>query len=126
MPPTGAVGAPIVAENLAEWKGQDVLGPEGDKLGKLEDVFYDAETDVPAFAAIKRGRIGKRLTLVPLRGASVTRSFLRVAHDKKQVRDAPSWETDAELSIEDESAIYRFFGLDYVTVGLGARRLAKR
>ena len=48
------------------WRGQDVLDPQGDKLGKLEEIYYDTETDVPAFAAVKSGTLSKHLTIVPL------------------------------------------------------------
>jgi len=116
----------VVAESVSDWKGQDVLSVDGEKVGKLEEVFYDGETDVPAFAAVKSGVIGKHLTLVPLAGASVGPQHLRVNYPKSEVKDAPSYDTDAELSVAGEAEAYTYFGLDYSTAGEGARRLAKR
>jgi hypothetical protein len=121
-----SAGWTIPAENIAEWKGQDVLDPDGSKLGKLEDVLYDAETDVPAFAAVKSGKIGKHLTLVPLTGASVGPDHVRLQYRKSEVKDAPSYDTDAELSVKDEADAFDYFGIAYSTAGQGARRLAKR
>jgi hypothetical protein len=123
---TDAQGTPVMAENVADWKGQEVLDLDGEKVGKLEDVFYDGETDEPAFAAVKSGVIGKHLTLVPLGGASVAPGHLRVGYRKSAVKDAPSFDTDAELSLDDEAEAYRFYGLAYAPAGAGARRLAKR
>src|SRR3954451_11400757 len=92
-PPTSI----IAAENLGDWRGQSVQDPDGEKVGTLEELFYDSETDAPAFIAVKSGLIGKHLTLVPLAGASVGRDYLRVAHSKARIKDAPDHDTDAEL-----------------------------
>lgn len=115
----------IAVEDIKEWRGEDVLGADGEKLGKLDEVYYDTHTDVPAFAAVKSGLLGKRLTLVPLSGATVGRRHLRLNLDKGQFKDAPSFDPEAELSGEDESAMYEHFGLDHGPAGAGTRRLAK-
>jgi hypothetical protein len=125
-PVSGTTGAPVVAENIADWIGKDVLGSDGDKLGKLDDVFYDAEVDVPTFVAVKSGLVGKHRTLVPLAGGSVGPDHLRLAYRKNDIKDAPSVDTDTELSVDDEAESYKYFGMPYTTAGDGARRLAKR
>jgi hypothetical protein len=48
------------------WRGQAVLDADGEKLGKLEEIYYDTETDLPAFGADKSGTFGKHVTLIPL------------------------------------------------------------
>jgi hypothetical protein len=115
----------FTVEDIKEWRGQDVVDPGGDKLGKLEEIYYDMDSDVPAFGAVKSGRIGKHLTLVPLTGGSVGQSYLRVTTQKAQFKDAPSFETDAELTQRDEAAAFRHYGIDYERSPDGARRLAK-
>jgi hypothetical protein len=124
--PPALVTAPIRAENVADWKGADVLDPEGEKLGKLAEVFYDGETDVASFVAIKSGRFGKHLTLVPIDEASVGPNHLRVGHRKEELKRAPTYETDAELTVQGEAETFAFYGLSYTTTQQGARRLAKR
>jgi hypothetical protein len=123
-PPATAPVIPV--ENLAEWRGQDVVDPGGDKLGKLEALYYDAEVDEPAFVAVKAGTFGKHLTLVPLAGASVGRDFLRVDVPKDRFKKAPSFDPDAELSQADEAGAYEHYGIAYAPAGQGARRLARR
>lgn len=122
---TGGTPGLVAIEDVKEWRGQDVLDPRGDKLGKLEDVYYDTESDTPAFAAIKSGMLGKRLTLVPLIDASAGRTYLRVNVVKDAFKEAPSFEPDSELTPESEARIYGHFRLDYRPTGGGARRLAK-
>ena len=116
----------IPAENLADWKGQDVLDLDGEKLGTLHHVMYDSEVDEPAFAAVKSGTLGKRLTYVPLTRSVVGRRYLRVAGAKAGFKDAPSFPTDAELSVADEERVYTYFKLEYSPLSEGVRRLARR
>ncbi len=116
----------IPVENITDWRGQDVIDPVGEKLGKLEQIYFDGETDQPVFAAVKTGLVSKSLTLVPLARASVGRDYVRVDRAKGEFKKAPSFDTDVELSLDDEAATYRHYGLDYAPAGEGARRLAKR
>jgi len=116
---------PIIAEDIKQWRGQDVVDREGEKLGKLDEVYYDTESDLPGFAAIKSGLIGKHVTLVPLAGASVGVGYVRVAASKEQFKGAPSFDPEAELSVDDEASSYGYFGLDHEPTSEGVRRLAK-
>jgi hypothetical protein len=124
--PVSPTATPILVEDVKEWLGRDVLGPADEKHGKLEDVFYDGESDAPSFASVKHGTIGKKLTLVPLAGATAGRDFLRVTVDKDRFKSAPSFDTDTELSVDDEASVFGHFGVSYTPAGQGARRLAKR
>src|SRR5919197_3358886 len=112
-PRGGYVVAMIPVENITDWRGQDVVDPNGEKLGKLEEIYYDGETDEPAFAAVKTGLVSKSLTLVPLLRASVGRDYLRVDRRKAVFKKAPSFDTDAELTLEDEGAVYDHYSLQY-------------
>ena len=123
--PLSATAAEIPIEDIKQWRGQDVVDPADEKLGKLEEVFYDTETDTPAFAAVKSGVFGKQLTLVTLAGAAAGATYLRVTVDKAAFKKAPSFDPDAELTIDDEAEAYHYFGLGYRPAGEGARRLAK-
>ena len=115
----------IPIEDVTQWCGQDVLDPAGEKLGKLDQVFWDTEIDAPAFAAVKSGTLSKHLTLVSLGGATAGQAHLRVTVDKGRFKKAPSFAPDAELTADDERAAYEYYGLEYRPAGTGARRLAK-
>jgi sporulation protein YlmC with PRC-barrel domain len=116
----------IPVENITDWRGQEVVDPNGEKLGKLEEIYFDGETDEPTFGAVKSGTFSKSLTLVPLLRASVGREYLRIDRDKGEFKKAPSFDTDVELTLDDEAATFRHYGLEYTPAGEGARRLAKR
>jgi len=116
----------IPVENITDWRAQDVVDPSGEKLGKLEEIHYDGETDEPAFAAVKTGLVSTSLTLVPLLRASVGRDYLRVDRRKAVFKKAPSFDTDSELTLDDEAAVYEHYSLRYAPAPGGGRRLAKR
>jgi sporulation protein YlmC with PRC-barrel domain len=114
--------------NVADWHGKTLLDAEGEKIGKLEDVYVDVETDVPQFATVKEGLIGRHLTFVPLGGIKIGPDELQVAVYKHQVEAAPNIELHGEeLSQEDESALYHHYELNYTPPSIeSGRRLARR
>jgi sporulation protein YlmC with PRC-barrel domain len=100
---------PEVELNVADWHGKTLVDRDGEKVGKLEDVYVDVETDQPQFATVKEGLIGRHLTFVPLAGIKVGPDELQVQVLRDQVKDAPNLELHGEeLSQEDESALYHY------------------
>ncbi len=116
----------VELDNIRDWRGQEVVDPDGEKIGKLEDVYFDIESDEPHFARVKTGLFGRRLTFVPLMDAVAGRDRLEVAYAKDRVKDAPTIDPDGELSDQEEADVYRFYGIDYSPSSTGGRRLARR
>jgi uncharacterized protein YrrD len=114
--------------NVAEWHGKTLVDSKGEKIGKLQDVYVDVETDEPKFATVKEGFIGRHLTFVPLGGITIGPDELQVAVAKELVESAPNIEQHGdELSQADESALYHHFELNYTPPATeSGRRLARR
>jgi hypothetical protein len=114
--------------NVAEWHGKMLLDRDGEKIGKLQDVYVDVQTDEPQFGTVKEGLIGRHLTFVPLGGIKVGPDDLQVAVLKQQIKDAPNIEQHGEeLSQADESALYHHYELNYSPPNTpSGRRLARR
>jgi hypothetical protein len=112
----------------AEWHGKMLVDRDGEKIGKLQDVYVDVETDQPQFATVKEGFIGRHLTFVPLGGLQIGPDDLQVVVTKDQVRSAPEIELHGEeLSQADESTLYHHFQLNYTPIDTeSGRRLARR
>lgn len=116
----------IRVEDIKQWRGQEVIDPEAKKLGRLVEILYDTQADTPAFAAVRSGHLGgRRVTLVPLSGATAGQDYLRVAVEKGAFKDAPSFDPESELSAEDEARAYDYYGLAYPRSDLSGRLLAK-
>jgi sporulation protein YlmC with PRC-barrel domain len=114
--------------NASEWHGKTLIDSAGEKIGKLQDVYVDVETDEPQFATVKEGFIGRHLTFVPMGGAQIGPDDLRVQVTKEQVRSAPDIEMHGEeLTQADESALYHHFEMNYTPIETeSGRRLARR
>ena len=115
--------------NVADWHGKMIVDSNGEKIGKLEDVYVDVETDTPQFATVKEGIIFDRhLTFVPLAGLHIGPDALQVETTKERVRSAPELEMHGEeLSQAGESALYHHFEQNYTPPDTeSGRRLARR
>jgi len=114
--------------SASEWHGKMLIDRHGEKIGKLQDVYVDVETDEPQFATVKEGFIGRHLTFVPLGGIAVGPDDLQVQATKEQVETAPDIEQHGEeLSQADESELYHHFELNYTPPDTeSGRRLARR
>jgi len=114
--------------SAAECHGKMLVDRDGDKIGKLQDVYVDVETDEPQFGTVKEGIVGRHLTFVPLAGTHVGPDDLQVVVTREQVRAAPDIEMHGEeLSQDDESALYHHFEMNYTPPGTpSGRRLARR
>ena len=114
--------------NLADWHGKDLIDSLGEKIGKLQDVYVDVETDEPMFGTVKEGFIGRHLTFVPLAGVTVGPDDLQVAVSADAVKAAPNIELQGdELSQADESRLYHHYELNYTAPStVSGRRLARR
>jgi sporulation protein YlmC with PRC-barrel domain len=116
------------AFNVTDWHGKRLVDVNGEKIGKLEDVYVDVETDEPQFATVKEGFIGRHLTFVPLGGIKLGPDELQVAVTREQIQDAPNIEQHGEeLSQADESALYHHYEFNYTAPDTeSGRRLARR
>jgi uncharacterized protein (TIGR02271 family) len=102
---------------VTRWRGQTLLGSDGEKIGKIEDVYLDQQTDQPEWLAVKTGLFGGGVSFVPLAEASPSGDEVRVPYDKDQVKDAPHADADGQLSQDEEARLYRHYGLDYSEAG---------
>jgi uncharacterized protein (TIGR02271 family) len=100
-------------DRILQFRGETLCDSAGDKIGTVEEIYLDAETDAPEWALVNTGMFGGKSTFVPLRDASETDGALRVPFDKATVKDAPKLEPNGQLSQREEGELYRYYGLEY-------------
>jgi hypothetical protein len=125
-PPPGI--DPVLHRDIGEWHGMQILDRDGERIGALEEIYVDVETDEPQFATIKEGFFGRHLTFVPLSGITIGPEYLQVPVTREQVKSAPTIALRGdELDQADESALYHHFGQNYSPPNTASgRRLARR
>ena len=75
------------AADIREWHGHDVVDTEGHKIGELEAIVVDTNTDLRSFGTVDVGMLTRhRLAFVPLAQATVGPGYFKAAHDAKQVK----------------------------------------
>ncbi len=100
-------------DTLLQQRGEDLYDHSGDKIGKLEEIYLDAQSGEPEWALVNTGLFGTKSSFVPLQGASQDGDTLQVPFEKAQVKDAPKVDPDGELSQQQEAELYAHYGLDY-------------
>jgi uncharacterized protein (TIGR02271 family) len=90
-----------------------VIDSDGSKVGKVDTIFLDVETNKPEWAAVKTGMFGGKTTLVPLVNASTTGDELRVPYTKDAIKSAPHHDPDLELSNADEAELFNHYGIPF-------------
>ncbi|WP_144721629.1 PRC-barrel domain-containing protein [Cellulosimicrobium sp. TH-20] len=93
--------------------GGTVVTEDGEKIGKVGQVFVDDRTGEPDWVTVKTGLFGTGESFVPLAEADVQGDEIRVPFDKDRVKGAPRVDdAGGHLSHEEEDALYRYYGRD--------------
>lgn len=93
-------------QTATEWRGRDVMDRDGDKIGKLEEIYLDDQTGKPEWALVKTGMFGGRGSFVPLAEAREHDETITVPYEKDQVKDAPNIDGDERLSQQEEAELW--------------------
>jgi uncharacterized protein (TIGR02271 family) len=100
-----------------QWQGRTMVGSDGDKIGKISEIYEDPQTGKPEWATVTSGMFGSKSNFVPLAGASPDGEDVRAQTTKAQVKDAPGVEADGELSEQEERRLFEHYGVPYTTEG---------
>jgi len=102
--------------------GATAYDRDGDKLGRIGQVYLDDDTDQPKWVTVNTGLFGMSESFVPLQGAQFESDRVTLAYDKATIKDAPNVDDERHLDVEEEQQLYRHYGLDYGSSGVRAGR----
>jgi hypothetical protein len=98
-------------EEALGWRGETLHDEEGQRIGKIEEVYLDADSKEPEWALVRTGRLGTGRTFVPLRDAASGEDGPTVPLAKDLVDDAPGVDPDGQISKREEAELYRHYGM---------------
>ncbi|WP_309130720.1 YsnF/AvaK domain-containing protein [Brevibacterium sp.] len=103
----------ITKQNIAQIldNGGKVLGPDGDKIGSIGQVYVDDRTGEPSWVTANTGLFGTKESFAPLDGATIDGDDIRIAFDKDTVKDAPSIDPEGHLSEQEQAELYRYYSV---------------
>ena len=104
----------MTTEKIQDLIGELAHGPDGSKIGKLEQVYLDDATGRPEWVTISTGLFGTNESFVPLAEAEYADGALRLPYSKDKIKDAPNVDVDSDrhLSADEEVELYRYYGLE--------------
>lgn len=97
--------------------GRTAIDADGDKIGKIGQVYLDDQTGEPAWVTVSTGLFGTKQSFAPVHGASVAGDDLRLGVTKDQVKDAPNVDDDGHLDESEQDALYRYYDQYLGTTG---------
>ena len=86
-----------------------VVSTDGSKIGSVSHVFVDEGTDTPEWVTVKTGLFGSHESFVPVAGSAIAGDDLQVPFSRDQVKDAPHFDPDSNLSESDEAELYTHY-----------------
>jgi sporulation protein YlmC with PRC-barrel domain len=96
-----------------KYEDYKVYDNEGEKIGKVDDLFVD-ETDREEYIGVKTGFLGMKSTLIPMDIVRVNEDdrSIEVSDSKDHVKSAPSFDDDEDITPDYEDRIRSYFGLE--------------
>jgi uncharacterized protein (TIGR02271 family) len=105
---------PVQSNTYDAWIGRSAYEPDGEKIGKITDIYYDDVTERPEWLAISTGLFGLKKTLVPIHGSQPTGDGnLQVPFRKDVVKDAPRIDPGGQLTAAEEQELWSYYGYEY-------------
>jgi uncharacterized protein (TIGR02271 family) len=110
-------------QDISALRGRTAVDADGEKIGKIDEVYLDRASDAPEWLTVSTGLFGSRTSFVPIADARVADDEVRLPYRKQQIKDAPNIDADEELSADDERRLYEHYGRsDYGDWADGQRR----
>ncbi len=88
-----------------------VVSDSGEKIGGIGQIYVDDQSGEPDWVTVKTGLFGTAESFVPLQGARIEGHDIVVSHDKDTIKAAPRVDADGSLSPDEETTLYRHYGL---------------
>lgn len=86
-----------------------VYDSNGDKIGKVNQVYTDDTTGDPQFVTVNTGLFGTRESFVPVRGATARGNDIHVPYTKDFVKDAPNIDADGHMEESEQDQLFRYY-----------------
>lgn len=101
----------ITIENARNIIGATAYDRDGEKIGKIGQVYLDDTTGQPEWVSVNTGLFGMSESFVPLTDARAKGDRVEVGYPKDVVKDAPRIDADQHLSEDEEATLYSHYGL---------------
>ena len=99
----------MTMQSIQDLRGAPVYSSDREKIGTVDHVYYNVESNQPEWLAVGAGIVSHRYSMVPLRGATFEQDGVIVPFTKDQVKDSPDVAPDA-ISQLLEKDLWSYYG----------------
>jgi uncharacterized protein (TIGR02271 family) len=99
-------------EQMRQWIGHTAVDSNGDKVGKIHDVYEDDMSSGPEWLAISTGWFGTKMSFAPVAGTRADGDTLILPWTKDQIKNSPAFDTNDDV-VEEGHHLYSHYGMDY-------------
>ncbi len=97
------------AQSAEYYIGKNAVDAQGDKIGKIGQVYLNDETGQPDWVTVNTGFFGMRESFAPLQGASFNGDELVLPFDKDVVKNAPDIADASHLDGDEQERLYSYY-----------------
>ena len=97
--------------------GQNLHTTDGDKIGRIGQVYIDDYHGAPEWVTVNTGMFGTNESFVPLVEASLSGDDVVVPYTKDQIKNAPNISDSGHLTEAEEQDLYSHYRVPYTTEG---------
>jgi hypothetical protein len=102
---------PADLNDALAWTGFRVDDVYGARIGTVQDIYVDQETDAPCWILAKLGRFSDAYALLPIRDAVVGAGHIWIPFEKDLVRRAPQVAPGMPITQELERSLCMHYGV---------------
>jgi uncharacterized protein YrrD len=99
------------SQDPQEYIHRAAVDAEGNRIGKISQVYHDDRTGEPMWILVETGLFGTKQSFAPISGSRFDEELVVLAVSKDQVKDAPNIDRDAHISEQEEEALRRYYGI---------------
>ena len=103
-------------QDVQQFIGRTAVDNEGNKVGKIGQVYLDERTGLPLWITVATGMLGTRQSFAPISGSRFDDEQVTLAVSKDLIKDAPSIDDDGQIDASEQEALYRHYA-DYLGSG---------
>ena len=101
----------VSVDQARQLLGVQVVDAAGDKVGTVNDVYLNDQTEQLSWVTVATGWFGLSESFLPLEGAHITDEQILVPFDKATIKTAPRYQSEVPLTPQDEDALYRHYNI---------------
>jgi len=102
-----------------QYIGRTAVDLEGNKIGKVGQVYLDDRSGEPLWVTVSTGLFGNRESFAPIAGSAFDGENVRLAVSKDTIKDAPNVDNAEHISGDEQNALYDYYGDTVAARGAG-------